>query len=100
MISEWLTEKCATTDPLELRLQDMASLGLSEADRQKWLESNERFERWIDLRWNPFIAEMIPGDELWRFRSPSLTWANMAGRAGYAIVRNGEVVRSLVTLMN
>lgn len=100
MMVEWLKERCTTTDPREIRVQEIASLGLSEATKQKLLNDSEPLKRWIEAKWKPFIAEMMPGDELWKFRSPGTTWANMAGRAGYAIVREGKIVRSLVTLMN
>ena len=100
MIREWLTNRCITTDPRELRLQDMASLQLSDGNKQKLLCHSEQFRRWVETKWVPFVSQMLPGDELWRFRSPDQTWANLAGRAGYAIVRNGTVVHSLVTLLN
>jgi hypothetical protein len=100
MMVEWLTEKCATTDPCEIRLQEMASLELSDANKQEIINRSEQFKLWVETKWNPFIAEMITGDELWKFRSPAHTWANMAGRAGFAIVRGGKILRSLVTLLN
>jgi hypothetical protein len=100
MMIEWLTEKCPTTDAHEIRLHEMASLEVSDAYKQELLNRSEQFRRWVETKWNPFIAEMAPGDELWRFRSPGRTWANLAGRAGYSIVRDGKVIRSLVTLMN
>ena len=100
MMVEWLTEKCQTTDPREIRLQEMASLELSNANKQELLNRSEQFRQWIETKCDPFVAEMAPGDELWRFRSPAHTWANMAGWAGYSIVRDGKILRSLVTLMN
>ena len=48
----------------------------------------------------PCLLGLQEGDELWEFRSPRESWANMAGRAGIALVRNGEVVASIVTRMN
>jgi hypothetical protein len=100
MVEEWLTRRCASTDPYELRLQDMASLGLSDESKQTLLDRSEQFRKWVDFRWTPFVSLMVPGDQLWRFRSPEHTWANLSGRAGYAIVRDGKVVHSLVTLLN
>ncbi len=75
-------------------------LELSDANKNELLDCSEQFHRWVENKWNPFIADMLPNDELWRFRSPEKTWANLMGRAEYAIVRNGQVVRSLVTLLN
>jgi hypothetical protein len=87
-------------DPKALRLEDMASLELSDENKNKLLDRSEQFQQYVDNTWNPFIVDMLPGDELWRFRSPDDTWARLAGRAGYAILRNGKIVRSLITLLN
>jgi hypothetical protein len=50
--------------------------------------------------WREFVALMQEGDELWEFGSGDLSWQNLAGRAGIAIVRNGEIFDCRVTLMN
>jgi hypothetical protein len=47
-----------------------------------------------------FLDLMAPGDELWEFMSPPETWAHLAGRAGIALVRDGEIIDSFLTLMN
>ena len=52
-------------------------------------------DQWVKLK-----ASMFPGDEIWGFSSPPDFWANLAGRCGYALVRNGEVVGVIVTMMN
>ena len=46
------------------------------------------------------MSEMKPSDEFWHFSSPSKTWANLAGRSGIAIVRNGVPLDSIVLMMN
>ena len=46
------------------------------------------------------VEQMRDGDELWQFRSTVETWANMAARAGYCLVRDGKVAASRITLMN
>jgi len=43
---------------------------------------------------------MQEGDELWEFCSSWESWQKLAGRAGIALVRNGEVVASVDTMMN
>jgi hypothetical protein len=43
---------------------------------------------------------MEPGDELWAFSSPPETWQHLCGRAGIALVRNGEVIEAMTTMMN
>jgi hypothetical protein len=100
MMREWLIERCDSTDPRDIRLREMDSLGLSKENKRELLDRSEQFRKWVSQKWTPFVAVMQPGDEIWRFRSPGDTWANMCGRAGYSIVRDGEVLRSLVTLMN
>ncbi len=43
---------------------------------------------------------MVPGDELWKFSSGAESWGQLAGRGGYVILRNGEHVAHLTTMMN
>ena len=50
--------------------------------------------------WNQLKSELQDGDELWLFSSPKKTWQNLCGRAGICIVRDGEVIKSMVTMMN
>ena len=51
-------------------------------------------------RWRDLLAQMQDGDELWEFSSSWESWQHLAGRAGIVLVRNGEVVTSIVTMMN
>ena len=46
------------------------------------------------------LSKMWPDDEIWYFESDPFSWKYLAGRAGYAIVRNGEPVCYTVTKMN
>ena len=71
--------------------------------------SDERVERFPDLakpfggqsaRWDALKAEMRPGDEIWTFSSPEESWRHLAGRSGVALVRQGKVIMTIVTLMN
>jgi hypothetical protein len=50
--------------------------------------------------WLKFRAQYQAGDELRIFCSPKDTWNELAGRAGYAIVRDGEVVDIFVSVMS
>ena len=52
-------------------------------------------DAWLQLK-----AKMQPGDELWEFSSSEESWKHLAGRAGFCIVRQGEVIYSLVTIMS
>lgn len=51
-------------------------------------------------KWGVMKEMMKAGDELWIFSSPSESWANLAGRAGIALVRKGRVIASMVNLLN
>ena len=59
---------------------------------------SEAFRR----QYREFKAQFQEGDELWYFCTPPESWSKkrMAGRAGYMIIRRGEIVASIVTLMN
>ena len=100
MLIDWLTAKCATVDGRDIWIEEISGLVIPNEAKQQLLLENERFERWFDENWNPFIACQLPGDELWRFRSPEDTWISFAGVAGYAIIRNGTIIRTLTTMMN
>ena len=52
-------------------------------------------EAWIKLK-----SKMVEGDEIRAFSAPEEYWKNLAGRAGYALVREGKVIASIVTMMN
>lgn len=51
-------------------------------------------------QWEQMKSQMAEGDELWSFVSPLDSWRHLAGRAGVALVRNGEIIGHLVTRMN
>ncbi len=43
---------------------------------------------------------MRPGDTILRFESSAASWEDLSGRAGIALVRDGEAIDAIVTLMN
>lgn len=51
-------------------------------------------------KWRSLLAQMQEGDELREYCSSAESWAARAGRRGIALVRNGEVIDCIVTLMN
>ena len=53
-----------------------------------------------NAQWREFVAKMQDADELWTFSSGNESWAHLCGRAGIALVRDGEIVDSIITLMN
>ncbi len=54
----------------------------------------------VHADWERLKAEMQPGDRLVRFASPAESWKHLAGRAGIALVRDGNVIDAFVTMMN
>jgi hypothetical protein len=50
--------------------------------------------------WRALKAAIRPGDELYRYSTSADSWKHRAGRAGIALVRNGEVVAEITTMMN
>jgi hypothetical protein len=87
MVKEWLTEKTTIED--------------TEADifRYSGPEQQAPGDPWYD-DWQEFKAQLKPGDELWNWSSPPESWRMMGGRAGVAIVRNGEIVAVHLIHMN
>jgi hypothetical protein len=51
-------------------------------------------------QWQKLRTGMRVGDELWEYCSPPETWDELAGRAGYVVVRNGRIVADVLTSMN
>jgi hypothetical protein len=45
-------------------------------------------------------AQMMPGDELWRYSTPPASWAGMCGRSGLAILRGDSVAEFREIAMN
>ena len=50
--------------------------------------------------WERLKGQMVEGDQLWEFSSPADHWQHLCGRAGIALVRDGKILDSLVTMMN
>jgi hypothetical protein len=51
-------------------------------------------------KWENMKRQLEPTDELWEYCSPQRSWKAKCGRAGYCILRDGEIVASAMTLMN
>jgi hypothetical protein len=50
-----------------------------------------------NLQWREMVTSMQEGDELWEFASSAHSWQQLAGRAGIALVRHGEIFDCIVT---
>jgi hypothetical protein len=76
--SEWLTQRVENGPTAQHRnLSEMASLR-------------------IRMAWQKLKADAHEGDELWAFENPSNTWKKLGRHTGYALVRNGKIVKNTV----
>lgn len=49
------------------------------------------------MAWQKLKGHARAGDELWAFANPPSTWRKLGKRTGYAIVRGGNVVETVLT---
>jgi hypothetical protein len=100
LIEDQLVER-RTIDSLEReytrRIEDLDKHDRSAPDRVAALVKPFGYS---NGKWEALKAGMQPGDELWTFMSPSSSWQALAGRAGIAVVRDGTVIATLLTMMN
>jgi hypothetical protein len=82
ILTDWLSEKVSIKQAEAANLSEGRPFGYQH------------------LKWERLKSHMIPGDELWEFCSPEETWVHLKGRQGYAVVRNGEIVDSIITSMS
>jgi hypothetical protein len=82
---------------------------IAEAEAEHPGIKDERVQRFPDAakpfgfkngQWEAIKAAMQPGDELWTFASPAKSWEDLAGRAGIAVVRAGNPIMVLTTMLN
>jgi hypothetical protein len=53
-----------------------------------------------NAEWEAMKAHVQPGDQFWTFTTSWQSWRDLAGRAGIALVRKGQIIERLVTMMN
>ena len=76
--SEWLTQRVENAPTAQHRnLSGMAAMR-------------------IKMEWDRLRREAKEGDELWAFENPSNTWKKLGKHTGYALVRNGRIVKSTI----
>jgi hypothetical protein len=54
----------------------------------------------MNEKWLNFKRQAQGGDEIYFYITSRESWQNLAGRAGFILVRNGEVVATFETMMN
>ena len=89
MNKEWLTEQLSVEECEAKHLVFDKSLG------DKPIPFG-----FINNQWQNLLLKMQEGDEIWEFCSSSEFWQMLAGRSGVCLVRNGEIIDSIITAMN
>jgi len=98
----------------EAEAKHMSDLGLGEGVSESTRRARLEFARsrsipvtgkpipfgFLHCEWREMVGSMQEGDELWEYRSSEHSWEHLAGRAGIALVRRGEVVDAITTAMN
>jgi hypothetical protein len=85
----------------DYKLLDKLTVEEAEANPIRIRETGElKPFGYMSGQWESLKRAMRPGDELYRFTSSPESWKHLAGRAGIALVRDGEIVDTLVTMMN
>lgn len=51
-------------------------------------------------RWQKFKSQVRDGDKIFALESSPESWKHLAGRAGYVLVRDGNIVAKIITRMN
>jgi hypothetical protein len=95
--STWLLEPLASFELDDAVRTEVRHLGVSAAAGERLAQ---RLTASFRDEWNALTAAAAPGDVAWYFRSPEATWAALSGRAGFALVRQGEVVAAFVTQLS
>jgi hypothetical protein len=89
----WLTERVSVEEA------EKASMPTAQQLARNPKLPNKPFA-FHNEEWKSLKSQIVHGDELWYFCSPPQTWRDLAGRAGLAVLRDGNVVHTMVVLMN
>lgn len=94
---EWLRHKATPEDFERAQLERRAAAFDLPFDKVAQKFSARPFGEMTD-RWREFVEQIGENDELWFFSSPDDSFAMKLGCLGYAIVRDGDVRKTLVML--
>ena len=77
-------------------------LTVKEAEEKNMVEIDGRQVPfgYTNDQWVVLCKQMQKKDELYEFRSPEDSWNSFAGREGIALVRDGEIIADIITLMS
>jgi hypothetical protein len=107
----WLTNRVTVE---ETEAKHMSDLGVGEGVSESTRRARLEFARsrsipvtgklihfgFLHCEWWEMVGSMQKGDELWEYRSSDHSWEHLAGRAGIALVRRGEVVDAITAAMS
>ena len=91
------TAKYIEKNPAKLELFEMAQTE-DEIQYVSWVSgevSQEEAAKELGKEYTP-----KKGDKVFAFCSPGVTWTKLYGRQGYIIVRDGKILKAILTLMN
>jgi hypothetical protein len=90
---EWLQKRISVAEA------ETAYPGITDDRISQFPEAAKPFG-FENREWEALKAQMRPGDELWTYASPADSWQHLAGRAGIALVRDGNPIAVLLGAMN
>lgn len=73
---------------------------LEKADKEMNIDLGPKAKLLTFNPWENFKSKINEGDEIYKFRSDTKSWKHLAGREGFELVRNGEVIYSITTEMS
>jgi hypothetical protein len=94
---DWLRQKGTAQEFEQARLEQMAAAFKLPCEKIVQKFGTKPFGEMTDS-WHSFISRMEPEDELWFFSSPNETFVKKLGCQGYAIVRDGAICDTFVSL--
>jgi hypothetical protein len=91
--ADWLVEKITVAEA------EAAHPGIRDERLRRFPDAARPFG-FNNQKWEALKSTMQPGDELWIFCSSAESWKDLAGRRGIVLLRNGQAIAEIVTLMN
>jgi hypothetical protein len=95
---EWLRQKGTVEEFERIELERKASVFGLSVERVVEKFGDRPFGS-LTSRWREFVDQKEERDELWFFSSPDHMFAKKMGCQGFAIVRDGSIRETFVTLM-
>ncbi len=98
---DWITDRIADVE----RAREILDGVLRQTSRrrvpsQMRLRLSQDLEKAVETNLTKLTQILREGGELRKYASSPESWANMCGRAGLAIVKDGKVLWTCVTMMN